>query len=57
MPRYRHSGMLARRRLLDPVHESLASELDEFWWQNIFTDLIEVIRTEAEARQFHPKST
>ena len=48
------SGMLARRRLLDPVHESLASELDGLWRQGIYADLIEVIRTVAEARQYHP---
>lgn len=46
--------MLARRRLLDPVHESLTSELDELWRQGIYADFIEVIRTEAEARQYHP---
>ena len=48
------SGMLSRRRLLDPVHESLASELDGLWRQGTYADFIEVIRTRSEARQFHP---
>ena len=46
--------MLARRRLLDPVHESLALEIDGLWRQGIYADFIEVIRTVVEARQFHP---
>ena len=48
------SGMLARRRLLDPVHESLALEIDGLWRQGIYADFIEVIRTVVEAKQFHP---
>ncbi len=48
------SGMLARRRLLQPVRESLTSELEELWMQGIYTDFIEVIRSRTEAQQFHP---
>jgi predicted nucleotidyltransferase len=48
------SGMLARRRLLAPVRESLTPELEKLWRQGIYTDFIEVIRTRAEARKFHP---
>jgi uncharacterized protein len=47
-------GMLVRRRLLDPVRESLTPELEALWRQGIYADFIEVIRTRAEARQFHP---
>lgn len=48
------SGMLSRRRLLDPVRASFAAELEKLWGQEIYSDFIEVIRTQAEARQFHP---
>ncbi len=48
------SGMLARRRLLDPVRESLTPELEGLWRQGIYADFVEVIRTRNEARQFHP---
>jgi len=48
------SGMLARRRLLDPVRESLTPELEELWGQGIYADFIEVIRIRSEARRFHP---
>jgi hypothetical protein len=48
------SGMLSRRRLLDPVRESLNSELEGLWAQEIYADFIEVIRTQNEACQFHP---
>jgi uncharacterized protein len=48
------SGMLARRRLLAPVRESLTSNLEELWRQGIYADFVEVIRTVAEARQYHP---
>lgn len=48
------SGMLSRRRLLDPVHESLTPELEKLWKQGIYTDFVEVIRTRAEAQKFHP---
>jgi len=47
-------GMLARRRLLDPVRESLTPELEDLWGQGIYADFVEVIRTRTEARQFHP---
>jgi predicted nucleotidyltransferase len=48
------SGMLSRRRLLDPVRESLIPELEKLWGQGIYADFVEVIRTRNEARQFHP---
>lgn len=48
------SGMLARRRLLQPVRDSLTPELEDLWNQGIYTDFIEVIRSRTEAQQFHP---
>lgn len=47
-------GMLARRHLLDQVRESLTPVLEELWRKGVYTDFVEVIRTRAEARQFHP---
>ena len=47
-------GMLARRRLLDPARETLTPELERLWEQAIYADFVEVIRTRAEARRFHP---
>jgi len=47
-------GMLSRRRLLDPTRESLTPELEKLWKQGIYADFIEVIRTQVEARKFHP---
>lgn len=48
------SGMLARRRLLQPVRDSLTAELEGLWEQGIYTDFIEVIRSRTEVLQFHP---
>jgi len=48
------SGMLARRRRLQPVRDSLTSELEDLWMQGIYADFIEVIRSRTEAQQFHP---
>lgn len=48
------AGMLARRHLLDLVRESLTPDLEKLWELGIYTDFVEVIRTRAEARQFHP---
>ncbi|MHB8117766.1 MAG: nucleotidyltransferase domain-containing protein, partial [Methanothrix sp.] len=48
------SGMLSRRRLLDPVRESLTPELEVLWRQDIYVDFVEVIRTRDEAGKFHP---
>jgi uncharacterized protein len=47
-------GMLSRRRLLDPVRESLTPELERLWSQGIYADFVEVIRTRSEAKKFHP---
>lgn len=47
-------GMLNRRRLLQPVRESLTAELEDLWEQGIYADFIEVIRSQTEAQQFHP---
>jgi hypothetical protein len=47
-------GMLNRRRLLDPVRESLTPELSRLWREDIYVDFIEVIRTRSEAEKFHP---
>lgn len=48
------SGMLGRRHLLDPVRQSLASELEALWDQGIYADFVEVIRSRHEAERFHP---
>lgn len=48
------SGMLNRRRLLQPVRDTLTQELEELWVQGIYADFIEVIRSRTEAQQFHP---
>jgi predicted nucleotidyltransferase len=48
------SGMLSRRRILEPVRESLTPELEELWKQGIYVDFVEVIRTRDEAKKFHP---
>jgi hypothetical protein len=46
--------MLARRRLLAPVRESLTPNLESLWGESIYADFVEVIRTVAEARLYHP---
>ena len=48
------SGMLNRRRLLQPVRDALTPELEDLWTQGIYADFIEVIRSRTEAQQFHP---
>jgi len=48
------AGMLARRRLLQTVRDSLTPELEDLWTQGIYADFIEVIRSRTEAQQFHP---
>jgi len=48
------SGMFARRRLLQPVRDSLTPELEDLWVQGIYTDFIEMILSRTEAQQFHP---
>lgn len=47
-------GMLNRRRLLDPVRESLTPDLEMLWREGIYVDFVEVIRTRSEAEKFHP---
>ena len=47
-------GMLNRRHLLDPVRESLTSDLERLWREGIYVDFVEVIRTRSEAEKFHP---
>jgi predicted nucleotidyltransferase len=47
-------GMLNRRRLLDPVRESLTFELERMWNEGVYVDFVEVIRTRSEAEKFHP---
>jgi predicted nucleotidyltransferase len=47
-------GMLSRRRLLDPVRESMTPELERLWKQGIYVDFVEVIRTRSDAKEFHP---
>ena len=43
-------GMLSRRRLLEPVRESLIAELERLWKQGIYADFVEVIRTRSWLR-------
>lgn len=47
-------GMLQRRALLEPVRQGLQGELEALWRQGVYADFAEVIRTEREARCFHP---
>ena len=47
-------GMFRRRTLWEPVREQLTAELEPLWEQGVYVDFVEVIRTEAEARHFHP---
>ncbi|HDN80363.1 MAG TPA: nucleotidyltransferase domain-containing protein [Chloroflexi bacterium] len=47
-------GMLRRRELLEPIRQRLMPELESLWEQGIYTDFVEVIRTEDEAQLFHP---
>jgi uncharacterized protein len=47
-------GMLRRRALLGPVRERLTPELEKLWSRGMYTDFIEVIRSQAEAHHFHP---
>lgn len=48
------AGMLNRRRLIQPIKESLTPELENHRHQGIYADFIEVIRSRTKARQFHP---
>lgn len=48
------SGMLKRRRILDPVRESLTPEISRLWRDDFYIDFVEVIRTRSEAEKFHP---
>jgi predicted nucleotidyltransferase len=45
------AGMLARRRLLEPIREGLTPTLEDLWRQGIYTDFIEVIRSRREAER------
>jgi predicted nucleotidyltransferase len=47
-------GVLRRRALLEPARQQLAADLEPLWEQGIYTDFVEIIRSEAEARLFHP---
>lgn len=46
-------GAFRRREALEPVRERLQEDLDRLWTEGITTDVIEVIKTEAEARRTH----
>jgi len=46
-------GAFARRAVVEPVHQTLQPELDKLLRANIYTDLIEVLRTPEEAGRFH----
>ena len=44
-------GAFKRRAVLAPIRERLLPELEELWQQGIYTDFVEIIHTEGEARQ------
>ncbi|MBI4489840.1 MAG: nucleotidyltransferase domain-containing protein [Deltaproteobacteria bacterium] len=46
-------GAFRRREALGPIRERLQEDLDRLWAEGITTDVIEVIKTEAEARRTH----
>jgi len=46
-------GAFARREVVEPVHQTLLSKLNELLLAGIYTDLIEVLRTPEEAGRFH----
>ena len=46
-------GAFRRRELLEPVRERLLAELDSLWARGIYTDFVEVIKTEREAQKTH----
>lgn len=46
-------GAFRRREALEPVRERLQEDLDRLWEQGLTTDVVEVIKTEAEARRTH----
>ncbi len=47
-------GAFKRRLLLQLVRDDLIHELEQLWQQRVYTDFVEVIRSEAEAQLFHP---
>ncbi|MEN3010618.1 MAG: nucleotidyltransferase domain-containing protein [Candidatus Bipolaricaulaceae bacterium] len=46
-------GAFRRRELVEPIRQGLEPELEELWKRGIYTDFVEIIRTEEEARRFH----
>lgn len=46
-------GAFRRRELLEPIRARLEPELRELWKRGIYTDFVEVIRSEEEAQRFH----
>ncbi len=47
-------GMSRRRALLEPVRQRRTADLEVLWERGVYTDFVEVIRTEEEAQRFHP---
>ena len=47
------AGAFSRREVVEPVHQALLPELQTLLQANIYTDLIEVLRTPEEAGRFH----
>jgi len=47
-------GMTRRRALLEPARQAITSLLEPLWDRGVYTDVVEIIRTRAEARRFHP---
>ena len=46
-------GAFQRRTLLDPARESLLTDLEVLWAEDIYVDFSDMIKTEAEAQRFH----
>ena len=47
------TGAFARREVVESVHRALQPELAKLLQSNVYTDLIEVLRTPEEAEHFH----
>lgn len=46
-------GAFRRRELLDPIRDQLLGDLENLWARGVYTDFVELLRTEEEARHFH----
>lgn len=46
-------GAFRRREFFEPIRARLAGELESLWVKGAYTDIVEIIRSEAEASRFH----